>query len=65
MINWFNTLVEDPKTGKPSSARLAALGLVIVGCVVALRTPEHSGTVSALIVGGAVALLTRTKTEEE
>lgn len=41
--------------------RLLALLCILAGCVVALRFPSQWQTVTALIGGGGVALMTRNK----
>lgn len=64
MIAWIRGIVEDPKSKNLSSTRLCALVFGAFGCFVAVTSPENSETVAALIGGGAVALLVRTKAEE-
>jgi hypothetical protein len=53
----------DPITADASSSRIAGFACLIVGCVIAVKHPEHSGTVAALIGGGAVSFLARTKSD--
>ena len=56
--------IMDPISGDLSSARVAGLVCVGVAAVVALSHPtDGSGTVAALIGGGATAFLTRTKSD--
>lgn len=64
MIAWIRGVVEDPKTKNLSSTRLCALVFGAVGCFIAVTSPENAETVAALIGGGSVALLVRTKPEE-
>lgn len=55
--------VTDPVTGGLSSARIAGLGCVALADVIGLKHPEAAATVAAFISGGAVAFLTRTKSD--
>lgn len=58
-------LVKDPVSGDLSSARVGGLVCLIIGSIVALTHPEYDGTVAAMIGGGAVSLLSRTRAEGE
>jgi hypothetical protein len=57
-------LLRDPD-GSLSSARVGALACVVVGCGVAIAgmalDREQAATVAALLGGGGVAYLSRTK----
>ena len=62
LLRWLASFLEE--TTPQSMTRLCALLCCLAGCVVALRTPEHPLTVSALIGGGAVAILLRKQTPD-
>lgn len=60
-LAWLEFFQES--SGDYSMTRLASFLCCVAGCVVAVRSPEHWQTVTGLIGGGAVALLTRTKVD--
>ena len=64
---WLTILLRDPADGRPSSARVGAMLCVVVGCLVALLgmalDREQPATVAALLGGGGVAFLARTRAE--
>jgi len=60
-MTWLAGFFEERKP--QSMARLLAFFCGVAGCLVALAHPEAWKTVSALIGGGAVAIITRTKTK--
>ena len=61
--DWLLDFLADPD-GSSSMARLCAFLFGLAGCAVALRFPEQWQTVTALVGGGAVAILNRTKAGE-
>jgi hypothetical protein len=54
---------QDP-SGDFSMTRLIAFVIGTTGCYVAITSPSSWQTITALIGGGAVSLLTRTKSSE-
>lgn len=63
-LKWLAGGLTDPIQGTLSSTRLAGLLCTVTGCAIAWHKPDGSApTISALIVGGAVAFLTRTKSD--
>ena len=63
ILRWTLGIVQDPISADLSSARVAGLTCLVVGCTIALKHPDASGTVAALIGGGAVAFLSRVKSD--
>lgn len=55
--------ITDPITGRLSSSRIAGLACVALAGIVAIKHPEAAATVAAFISGGAVAFLSRTKSD--
>jgi cell shape-determining protein MreD len=53
----------DPITGALSGCRLAGFACLTAGIYVAVRHPAEGVTVGALISGGAVAFLSRVKSD--
>jgi hypothetical protein len=62
MKAWLTALLADPD-GSPSSTRYAAILCVLVGCGLAVAgmclNREQSGTVAALLGGGAASFFAR------
>jgi hypothetical protein len=63
MRRFWRGLVMDPATHDASSSRCIALWFAVVCVPLALVKDCDAATVSALVVGGVVALLTRKKGE--
>lgn len=63
ILSYILGCVTDPISAKLSSARIAGLACVSLAGIVALKHPEASATVAAFISGGAVAFLSRTKSD--
>lgn len=66
---WIVSLTRDPHDGSASSARVAAMLCVLVGCGVAIAgmvlNREQHETVMGLLGGGAANLFARSKAKPE
>lgn len=65
VADWIVSLTRDPNDGSVSSARVAAMLCVVVGCGIAVAgmilNREQHDTVYGLLGGGAANLFARTK----
>jgi hypothetical protein len=61
-VRWLAGFLKDPVSGDPSMARLCALACVLIAAYAVYKT-QPATTIAALIGGGAVALLSRSKAE--
>jgi hypothetical protein len=62
LLRWIAGFFTDPVSGDPSMARLCAFACVLIAGYAVYKN-QPAVTVAALIGGGAVAILSRTKAE--
>ena len=63
LLKYLLGCVTDPISGTLSGCRIADFFCLAAGIYVALKHQSESGTVAALISGGAVAFLSRVKSD--